>query len=55
LARWYDVDVEYSGPVPDQTFEGKIDRNLPLQELLRFLEKNQLHFRLEGRKIIVLP
>jgi ferric-dicitrate binding protein FerR (iron transport regulator) len=55
LARWYDVDVEYSGAVPDQEFEGKIDRNLPLHDLLQFLNKNQVHFRLEGRKIIILP
>jgi transmembrane sensor len=55
LARWYDVDVEYSGAVPDQEFEGKIDRNLSLSDLLQFLNKNQVHFHLERRKIIVLP
>ena len=55
LARWYDVDVVYQGKVPDIEFGGKIDRSLPLNELLNFLDKNQVHFHLEGRKIIVLP
>jgi len=55
LARWYDVDVVYQGNVPDVEFGGKIDRSLPLNELLNFLDKNQVHFHLEGRKIIVLP
>ena len=55
LARWYDVDVKYEGAVPDLEFGGKIDRSLPLNELLNFLDKNQVHFRLEGRTIVVLP
>jgi len=55
LARWYDVDVIYKGKVPEIEFGGKIDRGLPLNELLKFLDKNQIHFRLEGRDLIVLP
>jgi transmembrane sensor len=55
LARWYNVEVVYEGKVPDMEFGGKIDRNLPLQELLKFLDKNQVHFRIEGRNLIVLP
>jgi transmembrane sensor len=54
LARWYDVDVKYEGTIPDLEFGGKIDRSLPLNELLKFLDKNQVHFRLEGRTIVVL-
>lgn len=55
LARWYDVDVVYEGKAPDMEFGGKIDRSLPLNDLLKFLDRNQIHFRLEGRKLIVLP
>lgn len=54
LARWYDVDVVYEGKVPDINFGGKIDRGLPLEDVLKFLDKNQIHFRLDGRKLIVL-
>ena len=55
LARWYDIDVVYQGTVPDLEFSGKIDRNLPLDEVLKYLDKNQVHFRIEGRQLIVLP
>ncbi len=55
LSRWYDVDVVYEGKEPEMEFGGKIDRSLSLNELLRYLDKNQIHFRLEGRKLIVLP
>lgn len=55
LARWYDVDVVYEGKEPDVEFGGKIDRGIPLDDLLKFLDKNQIRFRLEGRKLIVLP
>lgn len=55
LARWYDIDVEYQGKAPEMDFAGRLDRNVPLDVLLSFLNKNQIHFRLEGRKLIVLP
>jgi ferric-dicitrate binding protein FerR (iron transport regulator) len=55
LARWYDVEVVYAGAVPDVEFGGKVDRNLPLNDLLQFLDRSNVHFRLEGRRLIVLP
>lgn len=55
LARWYDVEIVYQGGVPDFEFSGKIDRSLPLNDVLQFLSKNQIHLRLEGRKLIVQP
>lgn len=55
LARWYDVDVVYKGKVPDMDFTGKIDRSLPLEDMLKYLDENGVHFRVEGRKLIVLP
>jgi transmembrane sensor len=55
LARWYNVEVVYNGKPPEIEFAGKIERDLPLADLLRFLEGKEVHFRLEGRKQIVLP
>jgi transmembrane sensor len=56
LARWYDVEVNYEGTPPDVQFEGKIDRNLPLNELIKSLEnQNNIHFQIQGRSIIVMP
>jgi len=55
LARWYDVDVEYTDHLTEQAFVGKIQRNLPLEVVLKGLENEHVHFKLEGRKLLVLP
>ena len=55
LARWYAVDVEYTGNVPPQEFMGKIQRNLPLSAVLKGLENEHVHFLLDGQKLIVKP
>lgn len=54
LSRWYDVDIEYSGQIPEQRFGGMIDRNAPLTDMLSALNAAGIHTRLEGKKIIVL-
>lgn len=53
ISRWYDVDVEYEGSIPDDEFVGKIKRSEKVSEVLRILKLGKVDFRLEGRKIIV--
>jgi len=53
LARWYDVELEITIPVPDYTFDGEIGRDLSLSSILRHLEKKDLHFQIDGKKLIV--
>jgi hypothetical protein len=55
LARWYDVEIEYSGNVPDREFLGKIPRDMKLSQVLTLLEKQKVHFKIEGKKIVVSP
>lgn len=55
LSRWYDVDVVYEGAIPQREWGGDIEKNLKLLQVLKILEKNELHCRLEGRKLVVLP
>jgi ferric-dicitrate binding protein FerR (iron transport regulator) len=56
ISRWYDVAVSYSGNIPDKSFNGLIDRNVPLSDVLKVLEVYDLHCRLEpGKKLVVLP
>lgn len=55
LVRWYDVDVEYRGSIPNEEFGGKISRSNSLLQVLETLESNDVHFKLEGRRIIVSP
>lgn len=53
LARWYNVKVRYEGNVPDREFTGEISRELELASVLKILEQQDLHFRLEGGAVIV--
>ncbi len=55
LARWYDLDVVYEGQVPEDRFDGKIPRDAMAAQVLAVLEKNQIHFRIEGKRLIVMP
>jgi transmembrane sensor len=53
VSRWYDVDVVYEGKNQPRFFEGEIQRDLNLTEVLKILQKNKVHFRIEGKKLIV--
>lgn len=55
LERWYDVEIVYEKEAPKIEFEGKLTRDVPLTDLLKMFEKSDIHFRKEGRKLIVLP
>ena len=54
LARWYDVEVVYKDPLNDEQFVIEHPRSAPLKYLLEDLEaSNLVHFKVEGRKIII--
>lgn len=55
IARWYDVDISYEGQIPERKFGGKISRDNNASEVLKVLELSKVKFRIENRKIIVLP
>jgi ferric-dicitrate binding protein FerR (iron transport regulator) len=55
LARWYDVDIDYGTHLPARTFVGEIPRDATLSQVLNVLEKTGVHFRIQGRNIVVLP
>lgn len=55
IERWYDVSVRYEGSLAmTHRFGGEIERNLSLLQVLKVLEKTKVHFRLEGREVIVM-
>lgn len=54
IARWYDVEVVFRKKYPVEQFFGRINRNLPLSDILGLLEESGLHFRVEGKKVFVL-
>jgi transmembrane sensor len=55
IARWYNVDVHFTGAIPERSFSGDIDRNSSLSTALEILSISGVHFRVEKKSIIVTP
>jgi transmembrane sensor len=55
IARWYNVEVRYQGDPGDHLFDGQIGRDLNLSEVLTGLSKSNVHFKIEGKVLTVLP
>lgn len=56
ISRWYNVDVVYKGKVSEEKFMGTISRYKDIGDVLNMLElTNLVHFKIEGRRIIVMP
>ncbi|HSZ31777.1 MAG TPA: FecR domain-containing protein, partial [Puia sp.] len=53
ISRWYDVDIEYSGSVPNKQFYGSIRRDVPLSTVLNAIRSYGVETKIEGKKIIV--
>jgi len=54
LEKWYDVEVSYEAPI-NSSFVAKISRDVNISRLLEIFELTGLvHFKIEGRKIIVM-
>lgn len=55
LERWYSIDVEYEGgQKPDIRLSGSISRTVNLSSVLRLMEDNGAHLRVDGKKVTVL-
>jgi ferric-dicitrate binding protein FerR (iron transport regulator) len=52
--RWYDIDVDYEGDIPEQSFGGGIQRSLPLSGVLSILKQSGIRFKVDGKKLTVL-
>jgi transmembrane sensor len=56
LARWYDIDVNYSGREISTTFGGSVSRSKNIDVILKLLEATgDVHFKIEGRRVTVMP
>jgi transmembrane sensor len=57
LSRWYDVEIEYeNGQKPTEKYTAQISRNKNVSAVFKALqESGGVHFRIEGKKIIVSP
>lgn len=55
LERWYDIEVVYEKDIPEIEAMGKISRGISLNNLLAGFKELGVHYRLEGRKLIIMP
>jgi len=55
FARWYDVEVEYLGVIPQRDFSGKIFKSVNASEALSILKDFDVKFKIKGKKILVYP
>jgi ferric-dicitrate binding protein FerR (iron transport regulator) len=54
LARWYNIEVVYQGEISADGYYGTISRYKNISQALHMLSySNQVHFKMEGRRIIV--
>lgn len=54
LSRWYDIEIKYEGEITQDMYYAKISRNRNISEVLKRLEEAKgVHFKIEGRKVIV--
>ena len=55
LERWYNVEVSYEGAPPTETFTASIGRFDNISKILDKLSyTNNVHFKIEGRRIMVM-
>jgi len=56
VSRWYDVECQFEGKQGELSFLGVVERSKNISSLLKVLESTgNVHFKIEGRKIIVMP
>jgi transmembrane sensor len=56
VSRWYDVDIDYDGVMTNKDFSGSVSRFDQISKILNILQStNTVHFKIEGRRITVMP
>jgi ferric-dicitrate binding protein FerR (iron transport regulator) len=53
LERWYDISVNYKGQIPRIIFKGQMDRNVALNDVIRFLNAFGIKTSFQGRTLTV--
>ncbi|SHN40985.1 FecR family protein [Chitinophaga sp. CF418] len=53
VARWFDAEIVYPDGIPQDRFQGEIDRNSDITAVLKILEASGVKFTVQGHKILV--
>ncbi len=55
ISRWYNVDIDYKGKIPEGGFGGAVSKSKNISEVLRILELTKaVHFKINGRRVTVM-
>lgn len=55
ISRWYNVDIDYKGKIPEGGFGGAVSKSKNISEVLRILELTKaVHFKVQGRRVTVM-
>lgn len=53
ISRWYDVEIIYNGLHPTARFDGKINRNANISDVLQILKLSGVEFTIKDKTILV--
>ncbi len=53
VSRWYGIQVEYNGSMPERQFGGQMQRSAYLSKVLQVLAESGVHFKIEGNKVVI--
>lgn len=53
VARWFDAEIVYPDGIPQDRFQGEIDRSSDITAVLKILEASGVKFTVQGHKILV--
>jgi ferric-dicitrate binding protein FerR (iron transport regulator) len=55
VSRWYSLEIVYDGKIPEDRFSGRVSRSVNLSNFLKWMQWSDVHFKLEGEKLIIKP
>jgi len=55
LARWYDIEVQYEGPLPAYLYGGEMERDLNLSQVVKLLETAGIHVKIKNKTLVLMP
>jgi ferric-dicitrate binding protein FerR (iron transport regulator) len=55
IARWYDLEIVYEGQPGNIEIMGEMERSLSLSQVMNVLKNLHVNYRMEGKKIIMMP
>lgn len=55
ISRWYNIEIGYQGQTPNYTFTGILPLKENLSAVIKVLEFNGMRFKIEQKKITILP